>query len=61
MYFTSFVLMLQMKDLSDSSLLMLEFLALLTRDDEWSFCQVDILELHSAWDSLKPPIQKLEL
>lgn len=48
-----------MKELSDSSLLMLELLSILTKDDEWSFRQVDILELHTAWDSLKPPIQNL--
>uniref|UniRef100_A0A1B6KHK2 Nucleoporin Nup188 N-terminal subdomain III domain-containing protein n=1 Tax=Graphocephala atropunctata TaxID=36148 RepID=A0A1B6KHK2_9HEMI len=49
---------LQMIELPESCLLMLELLSELVCDD-WTPRQADVLELHSVWDSLKPPIQDL--
>ncbi|XP_046686268.1 uncharacterized protein LOC124371942 [Homalodisca vitripennis] len=50
---------LQMEELPESCLLMLELLSELVCDNNWSPRQADVLELHSVWDSLKPPIQDL--
>ncbi|KAG8298913.1 hypothetical protein J6590_002881 [Homalodisca vitripennis] len=53
------IVTMQMEELPESCLLMLELLSELVCDNNWSPRQADVLELHSVWDSLKPPIQDL--